>query len=111
MPDGFGALRHQIDHIRARKHDGLSTEDNLCLSCFPCNSYKGSDQSGYDPLTDELVPLFHPRRDHWEAHFRIVGALLEGVSSIGRATVHLLRMNDVDSVALRTWLIKRGLFA
>ena len=71
--------RHEVDHIRAEKHGGTTTLDNLCLSCFDCNRQKGSDLSSIDPVTDEVVPLFHPRRDVWDDHFRLVNnGQLEG---------------------------------
>jgi len=31
---------HQIDHIIAEKHGGLTVEENLALSCALCNKLK-----------------------------------------------------------------------
>ena len=39
-----------VDHIIAEKHLGLTVPDNLCLTCYWCNSYKGSD------ITDVTQP-------------------------------------------------------
>ncbi len=33
-------LPFQVDHIIAEKHGGPTTEDNLALSCFYCNSFE-----------------------------------------------------------------------
>jgi hypothetical protein len=57
----------------------------------------------------ELVPLFHPRRDEWNAHFRWQGMQIEGVSPVGRATVQVLAMNDARRLELRTeWMMLGG---
>jgi hypothetical protein len=79
-------LAHEVDHIIAEKHRGTTTEDNLCLSCFDCNRHKGSDISSVDPDTDQLTPLFHPRRDRWNVHFRLEGARIVPLTPTGRVT-------------------------
>ena len=56
-------FRFHIDHIIARQHGGLTNADNLCLSCYRCNAHKGPNIASIDADTDELVRLFHPRRD------------------------------------------------
>lgn len=61
MPERYAVKHHEIDHIRATKHAGLTSAANLCLSCFQCNRHKGSDLTSIDPVTDQIVPLFHPR--------------------------------------------------
>ncbi len=80
--------------------------DNLGLSCFYCNSFKGSNVAGYDPLTDEITRLFHPRDDVWEEHFRWDGPFLEGQSPVGRTTVQVLRINEPLRVEHRRALIE-----
>jgi hypothetical protein len=60
-----------------------------------------------DPLTGELIQLFHPRRDRWTDHFSLQGVRIIGVTPVGRATVHLLSMNDPRRVELRS-AIERG---
>jgi 5-methylcytosine-specific restriction endonuclease McrA len=59
-----------IEHIRAKQHHGSEGAENLALACQQCNLHKGPNQSAYDPATGTLVRLFHPRLDHWDAHFR-----------------------------------------
>ena len=41
LPQSLTTLPHEVDHVVARKHDGLSTPENLCLACYLCNAYKG----------------------------------------------------------------------
>ena len=37
MPQSCTVLPHEIDHIRARKHHGPTTQHNTCLACAQCN--------------------------------------------------------------------------
>jgi hypothetical protein len=78
------------------------------LACFYCNSYKGDNVAGYDPLTDSISRLFHPRTDEWDQHFAWNGPLLEGQTEVGRTTIEVLRINDPGRVALRRVLIELG---
>jgi len=41
---------------------GVTTLDNLCLSCFRCNAHKGPNLASVDPATVMTAQLFHPRR-------------------------------------------------
>ena len=100
------SIAFQLDHVRARQHGGSNGLENLCYACRHCNLYKGTNQSAYDPDTDQLVRLFHPRLDKWDDHFRTVGAWIDGKTSEGRATVALLRMNDPLRIELRTLYIE-----
>lgn len=50
-----------FDHIVPEVQGGPTTFDNLCYACRRCNEFKGSTTTARDPLTDEIVPLFHPR--------------------------------------------------
>lgn len=98
---------HEVDHIRAEKHGGTTTFENLCLSCFDCNRQKGSDLSSVDPISDEVEPLFHPRRDEWAEHFKLSDeGQIDGKTPKGRVTVFLLELNNVERVAIRIALMK-----
>ncbi|WP_165248414.1 HNH endonuclease [Paludisphaera soli] len=110
MPQAFDDAGFEIDHVIARKHGGPSSPGNLCLSCYYCNSHKGSDIAGLDGRGRKLTPLFNPRRHKWSANFRWEGAVLVGRSAIGRVTVALLDINDEYRVALREALIEEGVF-
>jgi 5-methylcytosine-specific restriction endonuclease McrA len=100
----------EIDHIRSQKHNGPTVSRNLALSCFRCNSFKGSDISSIDSVTRTLTPLFNPRRHKWATHFRWDGPYLIGRTAIGRVTVTLLQINDELRVEVREELIDEGLF-
>ena len=90
-----------IEHIIARQHGGGDEPENLALACYHCNARKGPNLTALDPPTVAVVPLFHPRREDWAAHFAPNGNLVEGVTPTGRATVALLKMNAPDRRRLR----------
>ncbi|HKI35820.1 MAG TPA: HNH endonuclease signature motif containing protein [Gemmataceae bacterium] len=110
MPQDHDDTTFEIDHIIARKHGGPTVARNLALSCFWCNSFKGSDLGGLDPHTRKLTPLFNPRRHKWSRHFRWDGPFLRGRTPIGRVTIAVLHINDPFRVELREGLIEEGLF-
>jgi HNH endonuclease len=68
-------LPFELEHIIAEKHGGESIADNLAWACRYCNVYKGSNIAGVDPITQQIVPLYHPRRERWDEHFRWRGPL------------------------------------
>jgi 5-methylcytosine-specific restriction endonuclease McrA len=47
----------QIDHIIAQQHGGATMLSNLALSCLYCNSHKGPNTAGLDPVTGKLTKL------------------------------------------------------
>jgi hypothetical protein len=110
MPQEYDDTPFEIDHIIAKKHSGRTIDSNLSLSCFYCNSFKGSDIASRDAKTRKLTPLFNPRRHAWTRHFRWSGAYLVGRTAVGRVTVALLNINDPLRVELREGLIDEGCF-
>ncbi len=108
------ALRagHRCEYIVPLIRQGADADHNLALSCRACNLRKATYLDHQDPLTGEVVRLFHPRRDDWMEHFRVdeETGTLEGRTSIGRATVKRLDMNSsTQRDARRLWL-RLGLF-
>ena len=110
IPQEGSLFTFEIDHIIAEKHRGTTSADNLCLSCLDCNRCKGSDLGSFDLNTDEITPLYNPRRDSWIEHFRLDGAAIEPLTSVGRVTVFLLQVNDTIRVRERNILIQAGRF-
>lgn len=95
---------HEVDHVVAVKHGGETTLDNLAFACFQCNRYKGSDLASIDPQSGAITPLFNPRTQHWADHFHLDGATIVPLTSEGRATVFLLRLNDPERIQERAVL-------
>lgn len=108
LAEDHSILPFEIEHIIAEKHGGLSVGENLALACRYCNAYKGPNIAGIDPSTDEVVPLYHPRRERWDEHFVWKGPFLTGLTSIGRVTIAVLRMNHPEMVSLRQSLLAEG---
>ena len=94
-------IPHHIDHIRPKQHGGDDSPLNLALACQGCNLKKGSNLAGIDPASETLVALFNPRKQVWAEHFVFRGALIVGLTPVGRATVAVLDMNTRERVKIR----------
>jgi hypothetical protein len=103
-------LPFHVEHIVAKQHGGSDDETNLAWSCDRCNAYKGPNLSSIDPVSGNVIGLFHPRRDTWQDHFAIREGEIVGLSPVGRATVRLLQLNARRRVELRRELIDQKLF-
>jgi hypothetical protein len=111
LPDSLPPLESfHLEHIVARQHGGETTLDNLAWACHRCNRHKGPNLTGIDPITKEIVSLFHPRRLIWSGHFILRGIELIGLTPPGRATVVLLQMNAARRLERRGELIRLGWF-
>lgn len=95
-PRLFTAMPMHVEHIIPLAAGGSSDEDNLWLACALCNGYKREQTHRIDPLTGERVPLFNPRRQIWNEHFRWSedGINIVGQTACGRATVIALKLNN-----------------
>ena len=107
----FSPQPFAIEHILPQSSGGPTTLDNLAFACQGCNNHKYIHTAARDPATGTTVPLFHPRQQHWQAHFtwnddytRVLG-----LTPTGRATVVTLRLNRPGLVNLRRALYAVGL--
>lgn len=83
-------------------------EENFCLSCAWCNSFKGSQTHAVDPFSKKMVSLFNPITDAWHEHFvwKTDGTEIVGLTAKGRATIIALKMNNEFIVpARRLWVM------
>jgi len=110
FPQAVALHRHEPDHIVPLQHGGVTDPANLALACLRCNRYKGPNIGSFDPLTGQLVPLFHPRLQVWDEHFRYADADITPLTAEGRVTVRVLRFNDPDRLTERQRLIAARLF-
>jgi len=90
-----------VEHIIAKQHRGSTKFENLAWACHQCNLHKGTNFASFDPDTDEVVRLFHPRKDRWTDHFKLEGSRILGISAIGRTTAWLMQMNSEERLELR----------
>ncbi len=96
------------DHIKPISKSGENTFENICLACRSCNEFKSDLVEAIDPLSGEITSLFNPRIQKWSDHFvwSSDATRIEGLTTIGRATITCLRMNNsVIIVARRRWAI------
>jgi hypothetical protein len=79
--------------------------------CQGCNNKKYDKTHAVDPISLELVPLFHPRKDNWHEHFVWSPDCLTliGLTPTGRATVEALDLNRAGVINLRRMLFREGL--
>lgn len=102
-----------IEHVVAIQHalDDADDPANLALACNRCNLYKGTNLASIDPVTQQVAPIFDPRREAWDVHFSWNEAIIVGLTPTGRATARLLQMNARHRLELRGTLIANGEFA
>jgi len=100
----------EVEHIISEKHGGATSRQNLAIACCACNRFKGSDIGTLGSKGRGFIRLFNPRTDQWSDHFRLDGAVVLGLTDIGRVTVRLLRINNSDRVEVRDTLCRMGLY-
>jgi len=106
----FAMQPFSVEHIIPQSQGGQNRLDNLALSCQGCNNHKYTKTAGRDPVSGDIVPLFHPRRQRWRDHFvwNDDFTLIIGLTPTGRATVEALRLNREGLVNLRRVLYVVG---
>ena len=77
------------------------------LMLAPCNRAKGSD-IGSISTTGEFTRFFNPRNDSWAEHFRLEGAKVEPLTTIGEVTARILGFNESARIYEREELIRFG---
>jgi hypothetical protein len=90
-----------VDHVVPVVVGGPTEEDNLALACVSCSLRKAARETAPDPATGDDVPIYNPRRQHWDARFRWHGTRLVGTTATGRATVAALALNRPLILAIR----------
>jgi hypothetical protein len=110
LPQTASIYTFEVDHVIPKKHGGKTEAKNLCLSCWYCNSFKGSSITGISSQTGRVVRLFNPRKHSWRRCFSWRGPLLIGKNPTGRVTIAVLSMNNPQAVELRRPLIAEGVF-
>ncbi len=106
----YATQSFSVEHILPRVQGGATTLDNLALACQGCNNHKYDNVTAPDPVSGQVVPLYHPRRDRWDMHFAWSDdfTLMIGITPTGRATVETLHLNRDGVVNLRRLLYTIG---
>jgi len=99
-----------VEHIIPISKGGIDDLENLAWSCIGCNNFKFTAISAFDLVTTQMTPLFNPRTDIWNDHFRWSADFSEiiGLTPIGRATLVRLQLNRPGLVNLRGVLKAAG---
>lgn len=100
-----------MEHIIPVTVEGETSLDNLALACGGCNGHKYTKLQALDSLSQTQVPLYHPRQHVWQDHFGWSIDYLEliGLTAIGRATIHALKLNRPGVINIRKLLLIAGL--
>ena len=109
-PAKYSPQSFVVEHILPRHAGGPTRTDNLALACQGCNAHKSIKTRAVDPVTNEAVPLFHPRQHRWREHYTWSDDCTEiiGLTPTGRATVATLQLNREGLVHLRRILYTCG---
>jgi hypothetical protein len=102
------AATFHVDHIVPIVAGGLGTLANLALACVNCSLRKGARQAALDPNSRCMEPIFHPRKELWNHHFRWSGTKIIGITPTGRATIAALGLNSHDHCYIRTFETRLG---
>ena len=102
----------EVDHIVPKSAGGPTSLANLCR-------HKARRLTAQDPVSGNVVPLFHPLKQAWAEHFAWSSDATEvrGLTSIGRATAatsceetaEALQMNRPTITQLRGYWVALGL--
>lgn len=98
--EGQEATFH-IDHVVPVIVGGQTISENLALACVSCSLRKSARQLIFDLESGEQVPVFNPRQESWQEHFRWQGVLVVGLTPIGRATIVALDLNRELILSIR----------
>jgi hypothetical protein len=106
LPSNFSTDFFHYEHITPISLNGETILGNLARSCGLCNSNKRDKILHIDPLTQQIVRLYHPRQDIWHEHFEWSDDDLHlvGLTTVARATIDLLKLNRINAVNLRKLL-------
>ncbi len=108
--DKFSPVYFSIDHVLPLAKGGTDHDQNLAYCCMPCDRLKWNKLAGFDPVSNQDVPLFHPRTHIWGEHFEWSDDFLMmiGLSAIGRATIVSLQLNREKLISYRLEMFEIG---
>jgi 5-methylcytosine-specific restriction endonuclease McrA len=105
LSEEFGFASYEVDHVIAEQHGGETELENLAYACIMCNRRKGPNIASIDPDTRMITPLYNPRTQNWDEHFRLhEDGTITGLTAEGRATVRLLELDEPERVQERAAL-------
>ncbi len=111
LPNSHSPSTFHLEHIIPLIKGGNNTLANLAYACTGCNEFKSAKTTAIDPATGEKIPLFHPRKDNWNDHFKWSDDSLHiiGITLKGKLSIQALNMNREGLLNLRQLLKNAGL--
>jgi len=109
-PEIISNFSFHIEHIISKQHKGTDNLSNLAYACSWCNWKKGPNIATVLTEKGNLIPLFNPRIDEWNHHFKVENGVIIGTTNIAKGTIQLLQMNTTELILERKELMKAGLF-
>ena len=111
IPAAFATDFYNFAHMTPVSKNGRSELENLAKCCSICNGHKHDKIAYFDPLTQQMCRLYHPRQDTWRGHFQwsLDELRIVGKTAIGHTTIALLQLNRSNAVNLRKLLKMAGL--
>jgi 5-methylcytosine-specific restriction endonuclease McrA len=67
LPAAVAFFAHEVDHVIAEKHGGVTDDTNLAYTCWRCNRHKGTDLGSFDEELEDLEEA-RPGALPWERH-------------------------------------------
>jgi predicted HTH domain antitoxin len=113
----FATQSFSVEHIIPVSLNGETELENLALACPGCNAHKYNKIRSPDPADGKIVPLYNPRTQQWQEHFRwnhdfslvVVGAYTDKEINLGKAAellgIHRLELEEkfrTQGIPLRT---------
>lgn len=109
-PEIISNFSFHIEHIISKQHKGTDNLSNLAYACSWCNWKKGPNIATLLTEKGGLIPLFNPRIDDWNQHFKVENGAIIGITDVAKGTIQLLNMNTTELILERKELMKAGLF-
>jgi hypothetical protein len=109
-PETIANCEFEVDHILPVSRGGPDVLSNLALACRACNLRKRQCTEQRDEVSGLVTPLFDPRTDRWDDHFRfdLEAGTIEPLTATGRVTVAILDLNHPRQIVARLlWVAHR----
>ena len=109
-PPDFATQSFSVEHIIPVSLNGKTELGNLALACPGCNAHKYKKIRSPDPADGKVVPLYNPRTQQWQEHFRWNHdfSRIVRLTAVGRATVQALKLNRPGLIKIRNALFIIG---
>lgn len=110
LPQSLNPTLLEIEHLTPTAKGGTDEEENLWLACRLCNGYKGTQTEVFDSKTNQTIPLYNPRTQNWNEHFKWNNEFIIGKTVCGVATTTALKLNNEIILPVRKKWILAGWF-